>query len=155
MSAEARLRELGITLPTVPAPVAAYLPSVAYGGLVFTAGQLPTTNGVLPATGKVGTAPGCIDPADAAGYARICALNALAAVRAELGDLDRVERVVKVSGFIASDPGFTGHAGVMNGASELIGTVFGDLGRHARTSVGVTVLPLDAPVEVELIVGYR
>lgn len=153
-SAEARLAELGITLPDVAAPVAAYVPAVVTGSLVFTSGQLPFVSGALPATGKVGDAPGLVSADDAKSYARLCALNALAAVRAELGSLDRVTRVVKLVGFVASDPAFTGQPGVINGASELLGDVFGDAGRHARSAVGVAVLPLDAPVEVELIVEF-
>src|SRR5438045_1115891 len=149
MSAEARLAELGITLPGVAAPVAAYVPAVRNGALVWTSGQLPLVDGKLSATGKVG---GDVDPDEAHGLARICALNALAAIRAEVGDLDRIRRVVKVVGFVASDPAFTGQPGVVNGASELLGDVFGEAGRHARSAVGVAVLPLDAPVEVEVVV---
>jgi enamine deaminase RidA (YjgF/YER057c/UK114 family) len=143
-----RLVELGITLPPVAAPVAAYLPAVCTGSLVYTSGQLPLVDGKLPATGKVGAA---VSPEDAYGYARQCALNALAAVHALVG-IDAVLRVVKVVGFVASDPSFTGQPGVINGASELLGEVFGDGGQHARSAVGVAALPLDAPVEVELIV---
>lgn len=153
-SAEARLAELGITLPDVAAPVAAYVPAAVTGSLVYTSGQLPFVSGALPATGKVGDAHGLVPADDAKSYARLCALNALAAVRAELGSLDRVTRVVKLVGFVASDPAFTGQPGVINGASELLGAVFGDAGRHARSAVGVAVLPLDAPVEVELIVEF-
>jgi enamine deaminase RidA (YjgF/YER057c/UK114 family) len=116
---------------------------------VWTSGQLPFVAGSLPATGKVGAA---VDAETAKDLARICALNALAAIRAEIGDLDRVRRVVKVVGFVASDASFTGQPGVVNGASELLGDVFGDAGRHARSAVGVAVLPLDAPVEVEVVV---
>ncbi len=149
MSAEARLAELGLTLPEVVRPVAAYVPTVRTGSLVFTAGQLPMVDGVLPAMGKVGAE---IDPEAAHDLARLCALNALAAVRAEIGDLDRVVRVVKVVGFVASAPDFHGQPQVVNGASELLLEVFGEAGRHARSAVGVAVLPRDAPVEVELIV---
>lgn len=149
MSAEARLSELGLTLPEVAAPVAAYVPTVRSGNLVWTSGQLPFVAGSLPARGKVGAA---VDAETAAGLARTCALNAIAAIRAEIGDLDRVRRVVKVVGFVASDPSFTGQPAVVNGASELLGEVFGDAGRHARSAVGVAVLPLDAPVEVEVVV---
>lgn len=150
MSAETRLAELGITLPDVAAPVAAYQPAVRSGGYVYTAGQLPFVNGELPATGKVGAGDGLVDPAAAADLARTCALNALAAVRSVVGSLDDV-RIVKVTGFVASDPSFTGQPAVLNGASNLLGEVFGDAGTHARSAVGVAVLPLDAPVEVELV----
>jgi enamine deaminase RidA (YjgF/YER057c/UK114 family) len=148
MSVEQRLTELGLSLPAVTKPLASYVPAMVTGDLVYTAGQLPLVDGVLPATGKVGAE---VSPDDAAGYARICALNALAAAASVIGSLDRVTRVVKVVGFVASAPGFTAHAGVMNGASDLLGEVFGEAGKHARSSVGVAVLPLDAPVEVELI----
>ena len=149
MSASARLSELGLTLPTVAAPVAAYVPAVRTGNLVWTSGQLPFVDGALPVTGKVGAE---VDAGRAKELAQICALNALAAIAAEIGDLDRVRRVVKVVGFVASAPGFFGQPGVINGASELLGQVFGDAGRHARSAVGVAVLPLDAPVEVEVVV---
>ena len=148
MSASARLAELGIELPKVPAPVAAYVPAVRTGDLVFTSGQLPTVAGELLARGLVGTA---VEPEHAKELARTCVLNALAAVDALVG-LDSVVRVVKVVGFVASAPGFTGQPGVINGASELLGELFGDAGAHARSSVGVAMLPLDAPVEVELVV---
>jgi enamine deaminase RidA (YjgF/YER057c/UK114 family) len=144
-----RLAELGLTLPPVAAPVAAYVPAVRTGSLVFTAGQLPFVDGSLPATGKVGAA---VEPADGAGLARIAALNGLAAVAAEVGDLGAITRIVKVTVFVASAPGFTGQPAVANGASELLGAVFGDAGVHARSAVGVAELPLDAPVEVELVV---
>jgi enamine deaminase RidA (YjgF/YER057c/UK114 family) len=146
---EARLTELGLTLPTVPAPVAAYIPAVRTGALVYTSGQLPFVDGALEYTGKVGAA---VSPEQAHQLARIAALNALAVVKAEIGDLAAVRRVVKVVGYVASAPEFTGQPGVINGASELLGEMFGDNGRHARSAVGVSVLPLDAPVEVELIV---
>lgn len=146
-----RLAELGLELPAVATPAGAYVPATVTGNLVFTAGQLPLQGGALPATGKVGSE---VDPADAAGFARICALNALAAAESAIGSLDRVTRVVKVVGFVASAPDFTGQPGVMNGASELLGEVFGESGRHARSAVGVAVLPLDAPVEVELILEF-
>lgn len=149
-----RLAELGITLPTVVPPVAAYIPAVVSGDHVFTSGQLPMTDGKLPATGKVGEGDGLVPPADAKTYARTCALNALAAIESQIGSLDRVTRVVKVVGFVASDPTFTGQPGVINGASEVLGEIFGDLGVHARSAVGVAVLPLDSPVEVELIVEF-
>jgi enamine deaminase RidA (YjgF/YER057c/UK114 family) len=149
-----RLAELDITLPTVVPPVAAYIPAVVSGDHVFTSGQLPMTDGKLPATGKVGEGDGLISPDDAKAYARTCALNALAAVESQIGSLDRVTRIVKVVGFVASDPAFTGQPGVINGASEVLGEIFGDLGVHARSAVGVAVLPLDSPVEVELIVEF-
>ena len=146
---EERLTELGLTLPSESAPLAAYVPAVRSGNLIFTSGQLPRLGGELQATGKVGAE---VDAEQAKELAKICALNALAAVKAEIGDLARVRRVVKVVGFVASAPDFTGQPGVINGASELLGEVFGDTGRHARSAVGVAVLPLDAPVEVEVIV---
>lgn len=152
MSHESRLAELGITLPEVAAPVAAYVPAVRSGQYVYTSGQLPFVNGELPEAGKVGIGDGLIAPAVAAGYARTCALNALAAVRSVTGSLDAVARVVKVVGFVASDPSFTGQPGVINGASTVLGEIFGDAGVHARSAVGVAVLPLDAPVEVEIVV---
>ncbi|MEJ7794018.1 MAG: RidA family protein [Nocardioides sp.] len=148
-SPEARLAELGLTLPPVAAPVAAYVPAVRSGNHVYTSGQLPMVEGSLVATGKVGAE---VSAEDAKGLARTCALNALAAVKAEIGELSAVRRVVKVVGFVASAPDFTGQPGVINGASELLGEVFGDAGIHARSAVGVAVLPLDAPVEVELVV---
>ncbi|WP_311475738.1 RidA family protein [uncultured Corynebacterium sp.] len=144
----ARLAELGITLPAVAAPVAAYVPAVQTGNHVHTSGQLPFIDGSLPATGKVGAD---VSADDAYGYARQAALNALAAVDNLVG-LERIKRVVKVVGFVASDPTFTGQPGVINGASDVIGDIFGDAGAHARTAVGVAVLPLDSPVEVEIIV---
>jgi enamine deaminase RidA (YjgF/YER057c/UK114 family) len=143
------LAELGLTLPQVAAPVAAYVPAVRSGDLVWTSGQLPFVDGKLTATGKVGAE---VDPDTAHDLAKTCALNAIAAVSAEIGDLDRVRRVVKVVGFVASAPDFTGQPAVVNGASGLLGDVFGDAGRHARSAVGVAVLPLDAPVEVEVVV---
>ena len=146
---EERLTELGLTLPEVAKPVAAYVPAVRSGAYVYTSGQLPMVDGELAATGKVGAE---VDADRAKELAATCALNALAAVKAEVGDLARVRRVVKVVGFVASAPDFTGQPGVINGASELLGQVFGDAGVHARSAVGVAVLPLDAPVEVELIV---
>ena len=143
-----RLAELGLTLPSVAAPLAAYVPAVRSGSFVYTSGQLPLVDGALPATGKVGAE---VDPEDAYGHARTCALNALAAIDALVG-LDSVVRVVKAVGFVASDPSFTGQPKVVNGASDLLGEIFGDAGVHARSAVGVAVLPLDAPVEIELIV---
>ncbi len=149
---ETRLAELGLTLPPVAAPVAAYVPAVRQGDLVHTSGQLPFQGGQLAATGKVGAE---VEPAQAAELAALCAVNALAAVKSVIGDLDRVEQVVKVVGFVASDPSFTGQPQVINGASELLGQVFGEAGTHARSAVGVAVLPLDAPVEVEITVSVR
>lgn len=157
---EQRLAELGITLPQVAAPVAAYVPAIISGNHVYTSGQLPFINGKLEATGKVSTGDEghsdepTVSPEDAKTYAAICAVNALAAVKSVIGDLDRVTRIVKVVGFVASDPAFTGQPAVINGASELLGRVFGDAGQHARSAVGVAVLPLDSPVEVELIAEF-
>lgn len=149
MTPEERLAELGLAVPEVPTPVAVYLPAVRTGNYIFTSGQLPMRDGQLIATGKVG---GEITVDQAVECARQCALNAIAAVRAEIGDLSKVKRIVKVVAFVASTPDFTGQPGVANGASELFGEVFGEIGRHARSAVGVPVLPLDAPVEVELLV---
>ena len=151
---DARLAELGIDLPDIVAPVGAYTPALIEGSLVFTSGQLPMVSGALPATGKVGDGHGLIPASDAKDYARICALNGLAAAKSVLGSLDRVTRVVKLVGFVASDPSFTGQTGVINGASEVLGEIFGDVGVHARSAVGVAVLPLDSPVEVELILAF-
>lgn len=153
MGIEQRLTQLGIQLPEVAAPVAAYVPAVIDGRYVYTAGQLPFVDGALPASGKVGEGAGQVPPTDAAGYARQAALNALAAAKSVLGSLDRVIRVVKVTGFVASAPEFTGQSGVINGASTVLGEIFGDAGAHARSAVGVAVLPLDSPVEVELILA--
>ena len=150
MSWTQRLAELGITLPPVAAPVAAYVPAVRSGAWVFTSGQLPFVDGALPATGLVGPPPH-LGAEQSADLARTCALNALAAVD-DLVGIDAVVRVVKVVGFVASAPGFTGQPAVINGASTLLGEVFGDAGVHARSAVGVAALPLGAPVEVELIV---
>jgi len=155
MTIDERLAELGITLPEVAAPVAAYVPAVISGNLVFTSGQLPFVSGALPATGKVGDGHGLVPAADAKDYARVAILNALAAVTSVLGSLDRVTRIVKVTGFVASVPEFTGQPGVINGASELLGEIFGDAGAHARSAVGVPVLPLDSPVEIEIIVAFE
>ncbi|MCJ1672178.1 MULTISPECIES: RidA family protein [unclassified Rathayibacter] len=146
-----RLAELGIELPAVAVPAGAYIPAVVEGNLVFTAGQIPFVDGALPATGKVGAG---VDPEVAKDLARVCALNALAAIADVIGSLDRVTRIVKVTGFVASAPGFNGQPGVINGASEVLGEIFGEAGRHARSAVGVAELPLDAPVEVELIVAF-
>jgi len=152
---EQRLVELGLVVPDVAPPVAAYVPAVRDGDLVWTSGQLPMVGGVLVATGKVGQGEGQVSPEQAQDLARICALNALAAVKSVIGDLDQVAQVIKVVGFVASDLDFTGQPGVVNGASELLGQVFGDAGIHARSAVGVAVLPLDAPVEVEIMVRVR
>jgi enamine deaminase RidA (YjgF/YER057c/UK114 family) len=153
MGAAARLAALGLELPTVVPPVAAYVPAVRSGAYVYTSGQLPFVAGTLQATGKVGAE---VTPDDATGYARTAALNALAAVAGLLGGgadaLDSIVRVVKVVGFVASDPSFTGQPGVVNGASLLLHEVLGDAGVHARSAVGVAVLPLDSPVEVEIVV---
>lgn len=152
---EARLAEIGLSVPDVAPPVAVYVPAVRDGDLVFTSGQLPMVQGALAATGKVGEGEGLITPEQAKELARTCALNAIAAVKSVIGDLDAVTRVVKVVGFVASDPSFSGQPGVVNGASELLGTAFGEAGVHARSAVGVAVLPLDAPVEVEITVSLR
>ena len=149
MSVSARLVELGIEIPEVVPPVAAYVPAVATGRYVYTSGQLPMRGGEMIAAGLVGAA---VDADVAKDCARQCAINALAAIQSAIGDLERVTRVVKVVGFVASAPGFTGQPGVINGASEVLGEIFGDAGRHARSAVGVAALPLDAPVEVEMIV---
>jgi enamine deaminase RidA (YjgF/YER057c/UK114 family) len=151
-SVEQRLSDLGLQVPDVAPPLAAYAPAVHEGDLVWTSGQLPMVGGTLAATGKVGDGEGMVSPEQAKDLARICALNALAAVKSVVGDLDAVRRVVKVVGFVASDPSFTGQPGVINGASELLGKAFSEAGVHARSAVGVAVLPLDAPVEVEIIV---
>ncbi|GBG36017.1 RidA family protein [Mycobacterium montefiorense] len=148
MKASARLGQLGVTLPELVAPLASYVPAVRTGNLVYTSGQLPIADGKLAGTGKVGAD---VSPEDAKAMARTCALNALAAVNS-LVSIDAVTRVVKVVGFVASTPGFNGQPGVVNGASDLLAEVFGDQGAHARSAVGVSELPLDAPVEVELIV---
>lgn len=152
---EDRLNELGLTLPDVAKPVAAYVPAVRDGNMIFTSGQLPMVAGALVRTGKVGDGDGLVPAEDAKKLAETCALNAIAAVKSVIGDLDKVTRVVKVVGFVASDPSFTGQPGVINGASELLGKVFGDAGIHARSAVGVAALPLDAPVEVEITVSVQ
>ena len=151
MGVHTRLDELGLTLPPVVPPVAAYVPAVRSGNLVFTSGQLPMVDGELEFIGKVGA---MVTPEQAKDLARTCALNALAAIDALVG-LDAVVKVVKVVGFVACTPDFTGQPGVVNGASELLGEVFGEAGQHARSAVGVAALPLDAPVEVELVVEVR
>ena len=146
---EQRLTELGYTLPASSKPLASYIPAVQTGNLVFTSGQLPMIEGSLVQSGKVGAE---VTAERAKELATICALNALAAIKMAIGDLDKVKRVVKVVGFVASAPDFTGQPGVVNGASEFLGEVFHDAGIHARSAVGVAVLPVDAPVEIELIV---
>ena len=146
---EDRLAELGLTVPDVAKPVASYVPAVRSGSYVYTSGQLPMRAGELMTTGKVG---GSVSPENAAACAQQCALNAIAAVKAEVGDLDAVKRVVKVVCFVASEQSFTGQPQVANGASDLLGTAFGEAGVHARSAVGVPVLPLDSPVEVEIVV---
>jgi enamine deaminase RidA (YjgF/YER057c/UK114 family) len=151
VTASERLAELGIILPAVAKPLAAYVPAVRTGALVYTSGQLPLQAGDLTHIGKVGAE---VTPEQAKVAARTCALNALAAIDALVG-IDAVIRIVKVVGFVASAPGFSGQPGVVNGASELLGELFGDAGAHARSAVGVSELPLDAPVEVELIVEVR
>jgi enamine deaminase RidA (YjgF/YER057c/UK114 family) len=143
-----RLAELGLALPPVAPPVAAYVPAVRTGSHVYTSGQLPLVDGKLQGTGKVGDT---VTVEDGAALARIAALNALAAVASVGGGIDAIVRIVKVTCFVASAPSFTGQAQVANGASELLIEVFGDAGRHARSAVGMAVLPLDSPVEVELI----
>lgn len=151
MSWSAKLTELGVELPPVVAPLAAYVPAVRTGNLVYTSGQLPIRGGELLRTGKVGAD---VSAEDAKGLARVCALNALAAVDSLVG-IDAVVKVVKVVGFVASAPGFGGQPGVINGASEFFGEVFGDAGAHARSAVGVSELPRDTPVEVEIIVEVK
>ena len=148
----ARLESLGITIPhRAAAPAGVYVPAVVSGNLVFTAGALPFVDGTLPALGKVGAE---VSPEVARDCARTAAINALAAVAEVIGSLDRVVRVVKVVGFVASDPGFVAQPGVIDGASEVLGAIFGDAGVHARSAVGVAVLPLNSPVEVELVVEF-
>lgn len=155
MTASERLRELGLELPPVAKPVAAYVPAVRHGDLVYTSGQLPLVGGELAVTGKVGTAAGAVTPEAAKDAARTCVLNALAAAAAAVDGIDHIARVVKVTGFVASEPAFTGQPAVVNGASELLGEIFGEAGSHARSAVGVAALPLDAPVEVEIVVSVR
>jgi enamine deaminase RidA (YjgF/YER057c/UK114 family) len=148
---ESRIAGLGLSLPDVAKPAGAYVPAIISGQLVFTAGQLPSVGGVLQATGKVGAD---VTPEAAREYAATCVLNGLAAAKGVLGSLDRIVKVVKVVGFVASDPSFTGQPGVVNGASELLGSIFGGAGEHARSAVGVAVLPLDAPVEIEFVFEF-
>jgi enamine deaminase RidA (YjgF/YER057c/UK114 family) len=148
---EQRLSELGLTLPEVATPAGSYLPAMISGNLVFTAGQIPLVEGKLMATGKLGAE---ITVEYGAEIAQRCALNALAALKSVIGDLDRVKQIVKIVGFVSSVPEFTAQPSVINGASEFLQQVFGDAGQHARSAVGVSVLPLDAPVEIELIVEF-
>lgn len=151
MSVAGRLSELGLAVPPVNPPVAAYVPATKIGNLVYTAGQLPMVQGALVATGKVGAG---VTPDQGKELAQICALNAIAAA-GTVCDIEQIDRVIKVVAFVASAPGFNGQPGVANGASELFGSVFGDSGKHARSAVGVSELPLDAPVEVEVIFSLR
>jgi enamine deaminase RidA (YjgF/YER057c/UK114 family) len=151
---DARLAELGEKIPAVAAPVAAYVPAVITGNLVFTSGQLPFVDGSLPTTGKVGDGEGLVSPEDAKHLAKLSILNALAAVQNVIGSLDRITRIVKVTGFVASDPSFSGQPGVINGASEFLGELFAEKGVHSRSAVGVAVLPLDAPVEIEIVAEF-
>jgi enamine deaminase RidA (YjgF/YER057c/UK114 family) len=142
---------LGISIPQLAKPVAAYVPAVTTGNLVFTSGQLPFVDGKIDALGKVG---GAVTPEQAKELAAVCVLNGLAAAKSVLGSLDRITRVVKVVGFVASEPSFTGQPGVINGASELLGEIFGEAGQHSRSAVGLTVLPLDSPVEIEFVFEF-
>lgn len=146
-----RLAELGINIPQLAKPVAAYVPAVITGNLVFTSGQLPFVEGKIETLGKVG---GAVTPEQAKELAAVCVLNGLAAAKSVLGSLDRITRVVKVVGFVASEPSFTGQPGVINGASELLGEIFGEAGQHSRSAVGLTVLPLDSPVEIEFVFEF-
>lgn len=154
MSVSQTLADHGIDLPPVATPAGAYVPAKVHGDLVFTAGQLPLVAGVLPRAGKVGDGHGLVSASDAKDFSRICALNAIAAAAAAVGDVDRLTGVVKVTGFVASVPAFTAQPSVINGASELLGQIFGETGLHARSAVGVPALPLDSPVEVEVIFSY-
>ncbi|MZP30158.1 RidA family protein [Heliobacterium undosum] len=149
MSVEAKLQELGLTLPEAPKPVAAYVPSVKAGDFIYTSGQIPFVNGELKYKGKVGKD---LTAEKAYEAAKVCCLNCLGVIKGQVGDLNQVKKIVKVVGFVNSAPGFQGQPGVINGASELLGQVFGDKGQHARSAVGVNELPLDAAVEVEMIV---
>ena len=152
MSVKEKLASLGLTLPTAAAPVAAYVPAVKTGNLVFTAGQLPVVDGKLVLTGKVGSD---VTPEDAKKMAEICALNALAAISL-VADIDQIEKIVRVGGFVNGAPGFVAIPAVVNGASELLIKLFGDVnGKHARTAVGVAELPLNAPVEIEMVVQLK
>lgn len=150
-----RLAALGLTLPPVARPVAAYLPAIRDGRYVYVSGQLPIVAGTMHAVGRVGVGEGLVAPELAAECARLSAINAIAALASVVESLDEVERIVKVVGFVASDPSFTGQPLVVNGASILLGEVFGDAGTHARSAVGVVALPLDAPVEIELVAAIR
>lgn len=152
MSVSEKLAEIGLTIPQIAAPVASYLPAVMSGNLIFTAGQLPFVDGKMTVTGKVGTD---VSAETANGLARTAVLNALAAVQSQIGSLDRVTRIVKLVVFVASDPSFAGQPGVANGASDTLVEIFGELGKHARSAVGVAVLPLDAAVELELVVEFK
>ncbi|MFC4058582.1 RidA family protein [Planomonospora corallina] len=152
MTPEEKLAELGLKLPEVVPPLAAYVPAVRSGNHVYTSGQLPMVDGKLAATGKLGAE---VTAEEGYALARTCALNALAAVASVAGGLSNVVRIVKVVGYVASAPDFTGHPQVVNGASELLGEVLGEAGKHARSAVGVAVLPLDAPVEVEVVAEVR
>ena len=152
---EDRLASLGLSVPELVPPVAAYVPAVLDGSRVYVSGQVPVAGGALLESGRVGDGPDHVSPERAAELAQVCALNALAAIKSVVGDLDAVERVVKVVGFVASDPSFTGQPAVVNGASELFRAAFGEAGVHARSAVGVAALPLGAPVEVEVVVHVR
>jgi len=152
VSVETNLAALGLELPEVATPAGAYVPAVISGNLVFTAGQIPLVDGKLMAEGRLGAE---ITAEQGKEIAQRCALNAIAAVKSVLGDLERVKKIVKVVGFVASTPEFTAQPGVVNGASELLQAAFGDVGIHARSAVGVAVLPLNSPVEVELIVEFE
>lgn len=146
-----RLAELGLVIPEGSKPLAAYVPAVVTGNLVYTSGQLPMVDGALPATGKVGAE---VSPEDAQQFARTCVLNGLAAAGTAIGSLDRITRVVKVVGFVASDPSFTGQSVVVNGASDLLVEIFDDAGQHARSAIGMAVLPMDAPIEIEFVFEF-
>lgn len=152
MSVESKLKELGLDLPEAPKPVAAYVPAVLTDGWVYTSGQIPFVNGELKFKGKVGKE---MTPEQGYEAAKICCLNCLSVVKAQIGDLDKIEKIVKLTGFVSSAPGFNGQPSVINGASELLGQLFGDKGQHARAAVGVNELPLDATVEVEMIVKVK
>ncbi|CAN5447504.1 RidA family protein [soil metagenome] len=150
---EQRLSSAGYAVPDVAVPAGAYVPALRYGDMIYTSGQLPFVDGTLSATGKVGEGPDHVSAEAAKECARLCALNAIAAVKSVIGDLDQVAQVVKVVGFVASDPAFTAQPGVINGASELLAQAFGEAGVHARSAVGVAALPLNTPVEVEIVVA--
>jgi enamine deaminase RidA (YjgF/YER057c/UK114 family) len=152
MSVESKLKEFGVVLPVAPKPVAAYVPAVKIDGYVYTAGQIPFVDGQLKFKGKLGKE---LDETQGYEAAKICALNCLSVIKSQIGDLDKIEQVVKVTGFVSSAPGFNGQPKVINGASELLGQLFGEKGAHARSAVGVNELPLDAACEVEMIVKFR